>query len=1471
MTKPQLKQTVLAFEILEQRHLLTGSFPTEGWQSVLLDEGVAGDLELSFSRDVPTVDFNGTAVAANQPRFAAEQLVTDTHLWSQVLPQISNKPSFVGSGWDHDGTTPLAVVMAYPKIYFVRGDAFSVENEYYFTGGDLLNGAVSGYRYWPASAVVHEGLVVFQAHRQRSEDGEWIREGSSFIYTQDYGQTMQRVSQVGGGFDVPPLENNVADGMKSARTWSFTNSFPEKSSTDLLGAWFPWADYLRGKDKPKGGQIGLFRARRTEVEQPWIVEPNRLVFERWEPSDAGGMHAHSAGVFNDGMVSFWGDVDDRNHMARHVAEDLENYTTTTWTHNTEFNGAWSPDDNKVYRIGNQAASVAPGPNFGEVLVTGDEQPELIMKIQRPDDPNGTAIIRNQKGSFSGAMYTGTMYTGRISLDIHHLRDRGYVVLEQWSKSQLQNISAIHYSVDGEIWTTLLNHDNGYPRLYGDSILQTTSDGIYAATAPGRSEVFSPLAISPGGTNLSNTTWDELTPPGASNTFRAVEFTDGEYRYTDSGELVSPQPVSSPPVMETTPIFEVTTDGFSTSLGTRNASNIPSSDGEIHRLDMWYYNLSGDGMSPSIYFTNSYDPRGSRWVANNEWVNGFRTVEPAPGSTNENERFVKMSTQRAPSPQRWLMAPGGLVEHHSPTYPLAPESTGPHELATVSGFQITHDWTVGLVFGIPELGGFAGWIGTTGSDAVHPIATLRQDPNNYIEVGYYRLDQWSQFIVLDVYSDGAFAERLEFPGLSVDMEDRIHLAISGSEDGLGASLLVPRYYVGVQSQTLDELSVIRPQEVLLSSNASQDVVSTLEWYAVQVLPDQALTTQEREAFVISDEIFSPAVGAPQVTSVKVGSTDWDPDFVSWIDPLDQLGYDIRGGNSQQTPLPWSNINQIFVQFSEDVQIAASDIQLTGIHVQDYGTQGSFHYDQETLTATITLNSPLQADQVNLLISENVTDLTGRSLDGEWTDQHTDFSSGDGTAGGDFTFNFNVLPGDVSRDGILLANDTTLATSALSTTVGDAQYGAVAEWPYSIFSDLDGDGAILGSDLEVIQLAPFHTLPGVPVGTGPPRVQSVKVRSTAWSGDFVSLVDPIVRIGYAVPAGTTQSSPLPWENLDQVSITFSDDVQINLADIQLTGITTSEYTVTEVNYDSGSRTATLTLNNPIEADRLQLVIADSVTNPSGEALDGEWPSQGSTYESGNGIAGGSFVFDFNVLPGDISQDNYVLGNDFTLAANARLSDRHDPHYSVVADLDGSATVLENDVALALQHQFTTLPLSAPETASASFIDLHPGRLESAHPESHSDQPIAQLLNDTGGMNPESTLLPLYNSHSTATSQSVVSQGELPEISDPAAMENASPSQATPPVQISLQPGSPTEPFTHERARLLADPAYQAGLDINDIDLLIALFDGHDYLATPENQPSDAGELASKPDPASEDNWELVTTAVFEDYFPHTSNED
>ena len=103
-------------------------------------------------------------------------------------------------------------------------------------------------------------------------------------------------------------------------------------------------------------------------------------------------------MFTDGLVSLWGDTDNRNHMERHIASDLENYTTATWTHQTDFNGAWSPDSDPVYRIGNQGASTAPGPEFGQVLVTGDEQPELIMLIEKPDAIGDPAVITNLEGS-----------------------------------------------------------------------------------------------------------------------------------------------------------------------------------------------------------------------------------------------------------------------------------------------------------------------------------------------------------------------------------------------------------------------------------------------------------------------------------------------------------------------------------------------------------------------------------------------------------------------------------------------------------------------------------------------------------------------------------------------------------------------------------------------------------------------------------------------------------------------------------------------------------------------------------------------------------------------------------------------------------------------------------------------------------------------------------------------------------------
>lgn len=50
---------------------------------------------------------------------------------------------------------------------------------------------------------------------------------------------------------------------------------------------------------------------------------------------------------------------------------------------------------------------------------------------------------------------------------------------------------------------------------------------------------------------------------------------------------------------------------------------------------------------------------------------------------------------------------------------------------------------------------------------------------------------------------------------------------------------------------------------------------------------------------------------------------------------------------------------------------------------------------------------------LVISDDVTEASGiRALDGEWVNGNS-LTSGDGTAGGDFIYRFNVLPGDVDR--------------------------------------------------------------------------------------------------------------------------------------------------------------------------------------------------------------------------------------------------------------------------------------------------------------------------------------------------------------------------------------------------------------------------------------------------------------------------
>ncbi|MGN6134150.1 MAG: dockerin type I domain-containing protein, partial [Aureliella sp.] len=103
-----------------------------------------------------------------------------------------------------------------------------------------------------------------------------------------------------------------------------------------------------------------------------------------------------------------------------------------------------------------------------------------------------------------------------------------------------------------------------------------------------------------------------------------------------------------------------------------------------------------------------------------------------------------------------------------------------------------------------------------------------------------------------------------------------------------------------------------------------------------------------------------------------------------------------------------------------------------------------------------------DRLRLQVKDAVT-LAGNPLDGEWVDGVSSFASGDGTAGGNFNFQFQVLPGDVNRSGAVLSGDANLAFAAINAfTDGTSAFSAPNGNTYTIFKDLNGSGTITSAD-------------------------------------------------------------------------------------------------------------------------------------------------------------------------------------------------------------------------------------------------------------------------------------------------------------------------------------------------------------------------------------------------------------------------
>ena len=230
---------------------------------------------------------------------------------------------------------------------------------------------------------------------------------------------------------------------------------------------------------------------------------------------------------------------------------------------------------------------------------------------------------------------------------------------------------------------------------------------------------------------------------------------------------------------------------------------------------------------------------------------------------------------------------------------------------------------------------------------------------------------------------------------------------------------------------------------------------------------------------SQFLFAQAAGAPHVTNVYVSGSAWTNNFKQYLEAQGlgsaQHGYAIPA-DSQLIVLPWTNLDRVSITFDQNVTVEQADLAVRGVTVPNY-TITAFDYQPSTRTATWTLSQPIRNDKVLLDLDADaggVSSPQGGTLDGEWNNAGDTFPSGNGTAGGDFRFRINVLPGDTSRNGTVVAEDFSDVKNRFFRTT--AQPGPAGPSQYNVFRDVDGSNAILANDFSLVKARFFNTLPG-----------------------------------------------------------------------------------------------------------------------------------------------------------------------------------------------------------------------------------------------------------------------------------------------------------------------------------------------------------------------------------------------------------
>lgn len=212
------------------------------------------------------------------------------------------------------------------------------------------------------------------------------------------------------------------------------------------------------------------------------------------------------------------------------------------------------------------------------------------------------------------------------------------------------------------------------------------------------------------------------------------------------------------------------------------------------------------------------------------------------------------------------------------------------------------------------------------------------------------------------------------------------------------------------------------------------------------------------------------------------------------------------------------------------------------------------------------------------------------------------------------------------------------------------------------------------------------------TAAPKVAAVYVSSTNWSQSFKNQLASAGKgsssYGYAIPTGAQQNNDVPWQGLNQVSITFNQPVVVQKDDLIIRGVNTAEYSTGAFNYDAASKTATWTLasGSSFRNDRLLLELDGNGYQSIYDSGGFEAPRFVPSDVEGNGVPAGQGSWQQTGTTGQGIVENSLAadGSQAVSITRAGADERWGVHETVTAP---SAPV---SIAWDMYVKKTTFPL-------------------------------------------------------------------------------------------------------------------------------------------------------------------------------------